>query len=64
MFKVQMTNFNYSLDFATKADAVAHMTRSGFSSTLVDSHGWIVGDYDPISGNYQDTRFPQTWMAE
>jgi hypothetical protein len=58
MFKVQMVNFNYSVPFATKADAIAYMERSGFESTLVDARGWRVGDFNPISGRYQDTRFP------
>jgi hypothetical protein len=58
MFTVQMVNFNYSVPFATKAEAVAYMTQACFESTLVDARGWIVGDFDPISGVYQDTRFP------
>ena len=59
MFKVYMTNSNYSVPFTTKADAVAYMERACFESTLVDARGWRVGDFNPISGRYQDTRFPQ-----
>ena len=58
MFTVRMTNFNYSVPFETKEDAVAYMTRACFESTLVDARGWRVGDFNPISGRYQDTRFP------
>ena len=58
MFKVQMVNFNYSVPFATKAEAVAYMTRACFESTLINASGWRVGDFNPISGRYQDTRFP------
>jgi len=61
MFSVQMVNFNYSMPFATKAEAVAYMQHAGFESTLVDAHGWVVGDYNVIQGRYQDISFPVMW---
>jgi hypothetical protein len=64
MYLVHFANFAYTKVFPTKEKAVRYMEIAGLETTLTDRHGWLIGDYDPISGVYQDSCLTTMYQFE